>query len=207
MVGDGTGEESLAGSGGTVEEDSFGLGDAEGVEEFGVLDGELDDLLDFLDLLVESADHFVGGIGDFLDHHEGDEGVLLRGEDGVELVRVGAEGDAEVGGEIGEFDGGGEIDDVTPFRLDFDEYFLLAHELDHLPDVGAWLLQQLQLFPQQSHYCRSPRRQSLRSRSRLPGSVTNSPRPLSELRCASRRRRFSVAERIAISDSSIFALK
>lgn len=40
---------------------------------------------------------------------------------------------------------------ISPFWLHLDEHLLLPHHLDHLADVRARLLQQLQLLPQQAH--------------------------------------------------------
>jgi hypothetical protein len=55
LVGDGFGEEGLAGSWGTVEDDAFGWLDAHLFVQFGVEEGQLDCFPHFLDLLFQPA--------------------------------------------------------------------------------------------------------------------------------------------------------
>ena len=147
MVGDGTGQEGLPGTGRAVKEDTLGLGDAETVEQLGMFDGELDDLLDFHHLLLEAADHVVGGVGHGLDLHEADEGVDLGREDLVQRVGIVPHGDTSVGLEVVDVDPLVEINDVFALGIDLHQDLLLAHLLDDLADVRAGLLQVIQLLP------------------------------------------------------------
>ena len=147
VVGDGTGQEGLPGTGRAVKEDTLGLGDAETVEQLGMFDGELDDLLDFHHLLLEAADHVVGGVGHGLDLHEADEGVDLGREDLVQRVGIVPHGDTSVGLEVVDVDPLVEINDVFALGIDLHQDLLLAHLLDDLADVRAGLLQVIQLLP------------------------------------------------------------
>ena len=62
LVGDGPGDEGLAGTGGSVQEDAAGGLDAEGLEEGGVAEGKLDHLADLGHLLAASADVVVSDV-------------------------------------------------------------------------------------------------------------------------------------------------
>lgn len=192
VVCDGTRKKRLSSTGRTVEQDTLGLGNTETLKELRVLDGQLDDLLDLLDLLVETTDHLVRRVGHLLHHHERDERIDLVRQDRVEEVRVGAQGDAEVGSEGGNGDVGREVDNVLALRLDLDKHLLLAHDLDNLADVASGLLQHLELLAQEA-YCGSV----------YVGSDCHPPRVFKVLRCASSRRKFCVFFVISCSAASI----
>mmetsp|Transcript_15606 Transcript_15606/g.41971 ORF Transcript_15606/g.41971 Transcript_15606/m.41971 type:complete len:472 (-) Transcript_15606:253-1668(-) len=110
-VGDGLGEECLAGARNAVEDDALGGLDADVLVDFRVREGELDGFLDFLDLRLEAADVGVGFERRFVDFHDGHHGVDLVAEDAddaedfvveenggsrLELVLVHKRGDADV---------------------------------------------------------------------------------------------------------------
>lgn len=97
MMRDRTREQSLSRSRRSIQQHTLGLCDTQTLEQFRMLDRQFDDFLDFLDLTIETADHFVRRVGNFFHHHERDKGIDLVGKDRVEEVRVGTEGDSDVG--------------------------------------------------------------------------------------------------------------
>eukprot|EP00050_Salpingoeca_kvevrii_P006166 m.287788 g.287788 ORF g.287788 m.287788 type:complete len:445 (-) comp11847_c0_seq1:145-1479(-) len=149
----GAGKQGLAGARGAVKQDALGLGDTKGLEELRVLDGELDDLLDLLDLLVETANHLVRAVGDLFDHHERDQRVNLARQDFVQRVAIVAQCHSEVGRELCDIDAGVEVDNVLAVGVDLDQNLCLAHDLDHLANVRAGLVEQRELLAQHAHFC------------------------------------------------------
>ena len=93
LVGDGPGDEGLAGAGGSVQEDAAGGLDAKGLEEGGVAKGELDHLADLSHLLAAAADVVVPDVVGLL---------LILALDGLALaVDDGVGRDDAVGGGVG----------------------------------------------------------------------------------------------------------
>lgn len=80
LVGDGLGEERLAGARGPVQNDALGRLDAHLVVELGVRQGKLDGLLDLLDLRIEAADVGVRLARRLFELHDRDHRVGIVGE-------------------------------------------------------------------------------------------------------------------------------
>ena len=66
------------------------------------------------------------------------------------LLAITSKGHSEIGSQVLDLDIRCDVDDVFSLGLGLDEHLILAHDLDHLPDVAARLLEKLQLLPEQA---------------------------------------------------------
>ena len=147
LVGDGLGEEGLAGAGLAVQDDSLGGFDANVLVQLGVGQGQLDGLLDLLDLVLQPADVGVGFQRRLLDLHDGDHGVGVVGEyadDGHGLV---VKEDGGAGLEEVLVDAGQDVDVVLRPDAAGHDGVVVVDELLERPDGEGGAAELLELLP------------------------------------------------------------